>query len=308
MSTEEGTHTLPDGLKAYSKTWKTNGPPRAILAFFHGFSDHCNTNYDLFPTLASSGIEVRAFDQRGWGRTFNGLKDRGNTGSTAVVLDDMHSFLTSIAPEAEAQGIPLFLAGHSMGGGQVLNYILHPDSPYRRAGSQPKLAGLLVLSPLIGLDPASRPWTITIMAGRVVARILPRQQRHCPLNTSHVSRDKQVVADFRADDLCHEMGTFGGLAGMLDRGLWLEGLSKKQLEGVDFLPIWFAHGDQDRITSYPATKRVAELLAEKGDVTFASYEGGYHKLQADLPETRAQFSRDAANWILAKAEGSQAKL
>lgn len=220
----------------------------------------------------------------------------------------MHSFLVNIAPQAEAQGIPLFLAGHSMGGGQVLNYVLHPDSPYRQSGSQPKLAGLLVLSPLIALDPASRPWTVIVMAGRVAARLLPRLQRYSPLDPAHVSRDKQVIADFQADDLCHETGTFGGLAGMLDRGIWLEKFSKEQLEGVDLLPMWFAHGDQDHITSHPASKRLAGLLAEKGDVEFASYDGAYHKLQAELPETREQFSRDVKNWILGKSGESQSKL
>ncbi|CAI7636731.1 unnamed protein product [Penicillium pancosmium] len=247
-------------------------------------------------------------ESRGWGRTFNGLKDRGNSGSTTVVLADMHSFIASVATEAQAQSIPLFLAGHSMGGGQVLNYVLHPDSPYRQAGSQPKLAGLLVLSPLIALDPASRPWGFIVSAGRVVAKLLPRMQRHSPLDPSHVSREKSVIADFQADDLCHETGTFGGLAGMLDRGLWLENLSKNQLEGVDILPMWLAHGDQDRITSHPATKRLAELLAEKGDVVFASYEGAYHKLQAELPDTRAQFCRDVSNWILGKSGENQSKL
>ncbi|KAJ5089378.1 hypothetical protein N7532_008062 [Penicillium argentinense] len=300
MSIEEGTHTLPDGLEAYTKTWKTDGSPRATLAFIHGFSDHSNTHYELFPTLASSGIEVRAIDQRGWGRTFKRRKDRGNSGGTSVVLADLHSFLLSFAPQAEAQGIPLFLAGHSMGGGEILTYVLHPDSPYRKSDSRPKLAGLLVLSPLIALDPASRPWTLTVIAGRLAGRLFPRMQRYSPLDPNHVTRDKQAIADFQADELCHETGTLEQLAGMLDRGLWLEHLSKDQIKGVDILPMWLAHGDEDRITSHPATKRLAELLGEKGDVVFASYAGAYHKLQAELPETRTQFASDLLGWIEAK--------
>jgi acylglycerol lipase len=60
MSVEEGIHTLPDGTQLYTKTWKVSlwsvsnrgrgsannntqpeGTPRAVLAFVHGFSDHC---------------------------------------------------------------------------------------------------------------------------------------------------------------------------------------------------------------------------------------------------------------------------
>lgn len=134
-------------------------------------------------------------------------------------------------------------------------------------------------------------------------------QRHSPLDPSLVSREKSVIDDIKADDLCHEMGTFGGLAGMLDRGLWLEGFDLSQIDGVEICPMWFAHGDHDRITSFPAAKHLAGLLKEKGDVTFAAYEGAYHKLQAELPETREQFSRDAVSWILAKVgESTQAKL
>jgi acylglycerol lipase len=55
MSTEEGSHTLADGQKLYTKTWKvrsylelsgalltptqTSGPATARLVFIHGFSD-----------------------------------------------------------------------------------------------------------------------------------------------------------------------------------------------------------------------------------------------------------------------------
>lgn len=96
--TEEGWHTTDDGQKLYTKTWKvmsntiieskhmltlyqTDGPAKARIVFVHGFSDHCNiappfesrtpanacsgNTYDnLFPALASNGIEVYAFDQR----------------------------------------------------------------------------------------------------------------------------------------------------------------------------------------------------------------------------------------------------
>ncbi|CEO60060.1 hypothetical protein PMG11_04703 [Penicillium brasilianum] len=300
MSVEEGTHTLPDGTELYTKTWKPDGLPRAVLAFVHGFSDHCNAYYELFPTLASSGIEVRAFDQRGWGRTFKHPRDRGNSGGTTLVLSDIHSFLLGLTAHPNT---PLVLMGHSMGGGEVLNYVLHPDSPYNQSPSnqRPQLAGVMAYSPLIALDPATRPMALTVILGRLVARILPRWQRHSPLDPKLVCRDETVVADYKTDELCHDIGTLEQLAGMLDRGLWLEKLEGGDLGDVKLLPVWFGHGDEDRITSWAATKKLADVLGKKGDVTFVSYEGAYHRVHMDPGEVRERFVKDVADWVLKRA-------
>ncbi|KAJ5168183.1 uncharacterized protein N7482_003777 [Penicillium canariense] len=297
MSVEEGTHVLPDGVELYTKTWKPDGPTRAVLAFVHGFSDHCNAYYDFFPNLATSGIEVRAFDQRGWGRTFKRPQDRGNTGGTPLVLSDIHSFLLSLS---EQPNTPLFLMGHSMGGGEVLTYALHPESPYNSSGARPQLAGVLAYSPFIALHPDSRPASLTVVAGRLVSRILPRMQRHSPLDPTYVCRDETVVADYVQDELCHDIGTLEQLAGMLDRALWLEKLSGKDIGKTELLPMWFGHGDADRITSWDATKRLAGVLKAKGDVSFASYEGAYHRLHMEPGDVKPRFAKDMLDWMLAR--------
>ncbi|KAJ5296020.1 hypothetical protein N7508_010841 [Penicillium antarcticum] len=305
----EGTHTLPDGLELYTKTWECSGPPRAILAFIHGFSDHCNAYYDMFPNLAEAGIEVRSFDQRGWGREVKKSSDKGNTGPTSQVLADMHSFLLTLPSESST---PIFLMGHSMGGGQTLNYIFHPESPYNKDSRRPKLTGVLLYSPLIALDPASRPSKLVVVAGRLTSKLLPHKQRYSPLDYKLLSRVPSVVEDCIADKLCHDTGTLEGLAGMLDRGLWLEAMFDTEAssgEWVDCsLPFWFGHGDGDRITSFPATKDFAGELTKRGkDATFVGYDGAYHRLHSELPETTTKFVADIRDWILTKAGGISAQ-
>ncbi|CAG8906032.1 unnamed protein product [Penicillium egyptiacum] len=304
MNTEESVHTLSDGLELYAKTWKTSGSPLAVLAFIHGFSDHCNAYHDLFPTLASAGVEVRSFDQRGWGRSVKQPSDRGNTGPTSQVLSDIHSFLQSLPSDTN---VPVFLMGHSMGGGQVLNYIFHPESPYNGDKSnRPNFTGVLLHSPLIAIDPSSRPSKLTVSAGRVVAKMVPHKQRYSPLDANLMSRNEAVVKEVVADTLCHDTGTFEGLAGMLDRGIWLEGMFAAGPGAwvKSELPFWFGHGDGDRITSYAATEDFVKALTEKGgDVKFCSYEGAYHKLHAELPETTEKFLADVKAWILSKVPG-----
>ena len=70
IATSEGTLTVEDGAELYTKTWKvgmlcdmkqtinvglqTLGPdgPKAILAFVHGFSDHCQST-SILPTAST---------------------------------------------------------------------------------------------------------------------------------------------------------------------------------------------------------------------------------------------------------------
>lgn len=92
-------------------------PCVAKLVFVHGFSDHIGRYYDFFPSLARAGIAVFAFDQRGWGRSVRKPAEKGLTGPTAQVHSEMAAFIESVVP-AEPAGAPLFVMGHSMGGGE----------------------------------------------------------------------------------------------------------------------------------------------------------------------------------------------
>ncbi|OJJ49321.1 hypothetical protein ASPZODRAFT_140229 [Penicilliopsis zonata CBS 506.65] len=301
MATEEG--TLPvQAATLYTKTWKTQGEPRAILAFIHGFSDHSNAYYDLFPTLARRGIQVQSFDQRGWGRSVNKPQERGRTGPSAVVMGDIHSFLLTRKEEK----VPLFLMGHSMGGAEVLYYTLHPESPFTSKDSP--IRGVMAYSPLIALHPSTRPSGLVVSLGRLAGKIAPRWQRHSPLDPRAMSRDDQVCAEWAADALCHDYGTLEGLAGMLDRGLWLESrasasASANTVPRKEVFNFWFGHGTDDKVTDYEATRRLAAALGEEGHaVTFQSYRGGYHKLHADLEAVRTQFAQDIGDWILERVD------
>ncbi|KAK1082614.1 hypothetical protein LTR33_003808, partial [Friedmanniomyces endolithicus] len=164
VSTAEGWLTLPDSHKLYTKTWKAaTEPPRARLAVIHGFSDHCNQYGILFPTLPQQGIAVYAFDQRGWGRSVQEPAQKGRTGPTRQVMDDITTFIRSL-PEEEPR-VPLFMLGYSMGGAEVLHY----------AATGPKdvlsgIRGFLSESPFIALHPAGRPSPITVTLGRLAGR------------------------------------------------------------------------------------------------------------------------------------------
>ncbi|KAF2275857.1 alpha/beta-hydrolase [Westerdykella ornata] len=295
MSTEEGWHTVEDGQKLYTKTWKANGPAKARVVFIHGFSDHCNTYIKFFDALASHGIEIYTFDQRGWGRSVTKPSERGLTGPTTRVLDDITSFMKTVIPSP----IPLFLVGHSMGGGEVLYYAARGPSEIRK-----HIRGYMLISPFVDFSPASKPSIITVVLGRMVGKLFPKRQMKSHLDVKLVSRDPEVCKAFETDELCHNMGTLEGLAGMLDRTMELASGKIKIPDDAGeggVTRIWIAHGDEDGITDYYASKRFAETCVTAKDKDFKSYEGHFHRLHDEPEPYGPAFLKDMVDWILARS-------
>lgn len=142
--------------------------------------------------------------QRGWGRSVEQPKQRGFTGPTTRVLDDITSFLKTVIPCP----IPLFLMGHSMGGGEVLLYMSTGPAELRK-----HIRGYLLESPFIDFDPKSKPSSVTVFLGRLAGKVLPHHQLTNPLDVKLITRNPTVQQQFTNDDLCHDTGTLQGLAG-----------------------------------------------------------------------------------------------
>jgi acylglycerol lipase len=214
--------------------------------------------------------------------------EKGLTGPTSLVLSDTVEVIRSELPSE----VPVFVMGHSMGGGQVLTLIGTPK--YQEL--MPQIRGWLLESPLIGL--AFKPSPITVFVGRIAGKLLPHKQLKQPIPPKDLSRDPLVVKSLEEDPMCDGTGTLQGLADMLDRGHNLEDGQTRTCKGVQAL--WLAHGTNDKATSYPASKKWFEQQTIPEDRTFKSYEGEYHQLHADTPETRVVFYKDVGDWILSR--------
>ena len=268
-----------------------------------------NAYYDLFPTLASNySIATYSFDQRGWGRSVHSPSDKGLTGSTTTVLDDIRSFLKTISSAGEDDLDPVFLMGHSMGGAEALHFMLTQSPPRPLAYGPPlrTIRGLLLEAPFIALHPDSQPSSFTVWAGKLAARVAPSKQMLQKLDSTYMSRDPRVRKDWEDDPLCHDTGTLEGMAGMLQRAAELTSLGEgKEVLGLKLdpgCPVWLGHGNDDRVTSYGASKALFEKL-QVDDKTFKTYEGAYHKLHAEPDGGKEEFVKDIAEWILAHVGG-----
>lgn len=259
----------------------------------HGFSDHVGRYYGFFPHLASRGIAVYAFDQRGWGKSVARPSDRGHSGPTAQVLSDIAAFIRGSAVPAEPAAAPLFVMGHSMGGGEVLALA---STPQYEESVVSRVRGWVLESPFIDFPPAARPGALKVMAGRLAGRVLPRMKLANPIPPEDLTRDPAVVQSLRDDDLCHDTGTLEGLAALLDRTAELAGGRYVLSPGVRSL--WLGHGDMDKATCFDASKAWFERQGQVPDREFKAYEGAFHQLHADIG--REEFYADVERWILAR--------
>ncbi|KAF4121796.1 acylglycerol lipase [Geosmithia morbida] len=299
MSTDSEGQFEVDGVRLYSKTWTPTGPVKAKLILVHGYSEHVNTYNDFMPLLAARGIKVFSWDQRGWGRSARGASEYGLTGNTDRVLADIAAFVQDKL-KADPVKVPLFVMGHSMGGGEVCT--LMGDTRYSDLVSQ--VRGWALECPFIGFTPDAEPSVLKVFLGRLAGRVFPRRQMKNVIPPENITRDPAAVEAIRNDPLCHNTGTLEGLASMLDRTNLLA--SGTVQVGSNVQSILLQHGTGDLTCSYDAAVRWVDQQTKVTDRVTKSYEGGYHQLHTDL--CKAEFTADLVAWILERSEKVEAKL
>ncbi|OAQ68303.1 alpha/beta hydrolase [Pochonia chlamydosporia 170] len=295
MSTASEGQFKHEGATFYTKTWTPDGPTKAKLIFVHGFSEHINRYNDFFPRLAEQGIQVFGWDQRGWGRSVVKPAHKGLTGPTSQVIADVAAFLNDkLLAKDETPNLPVFVMGHSMGGGEVLT--LAGDSQYAELVG--RVRGWILECPFVGFPAGEEPSSFKIFAGRLVGRLLPKQQLKHVVPPEYLSRDEAVVQAVRDDPLCHNTGTLEGLASLLDRTTLLSS-GRVQL-GSHVKSVLLTHGTEDRACSYDAALKFIEQQHGVNDKTTKSYNGAYHQLHAD--HCKDEFTNDIIEWILERSD------
>ncbi|KAL8991144.1 MAG: hypothetical protein Q9177_000376 [Variospora cf. flavescens] len=183
-----------------------------------------------------------------------------------------------------------------MGGAEILHY-----AAYGPPDTKSHISGYICESPHLAIHEHTQPSRFVVVAGRLAAKFMPRQQMVQKIQPAFLCRDESVCKDFEADELCHDTGTLEGLAHMLQRAEDLDAgrLSSEDLKGCS---LWVGHGTDDWVTSFRATARFMDRLEIK-DKTFRVYDGHYHKLHAEPGDDKLKFAEDVAEWVLARSGG-----
>lgn len=87
---------------------------RGSLLLVHGLGEHSGRYAHVAAVLNDAGLHVRAYDQRGFGRSGGA---RATLPHADALVDDATAMFDALAAEARAAGEPApFVVGHSMGG------------------------------------------------------------------------------------------------------------------------------------------------------------------------------------------------
>lgn len=260
-----------EGLQIHAANWSIRHP-KAVIALVHGQGEHFGRYNHVAAWHNNHGYAVMGFDQQGHGRS-GGV--RGHARNLDVLLNDIDQFLQKV--REKYPDTPIFLYGHSMGGGEVLTYVLRRD---------PILAGLIATSPLIRLAFATPK--MKVAAGKILKHIVPSLTMPTGLAAHFISHDPAVVKAYQNDPLVHgKVSAAAGLA-LLEMSKWLDSFS-----GVFSIPVLLMHGSDDRLTSATATKEFYGRVA--GEVTYQEWPGLWHETHNE-PE-KEQVFEFATNWL-----------
>ena len=261
-----------DGLELSGRFWAPVEGTRGLVALVHGHGEHCGRYGHVAAFFAEHGFAVAAMDQRGHGRS--GGK-RGHSPSYEHLMNDIAGLIDEgrrLAPDG-----PLILYGHSMGGAEVLNFVL------RR---KPAIAGTIVTGPLLRVAFEPPAWKITL--GRGMQRVWPSLTQPTGLKPSDISRDPEVVRQYDEDPLVHDKMSARLFVDLMAAGEYALDHARQFPP-----PLFLAHGTADTLTSAEATREFGEAMGE--GCTLKLYEGWYHEVHNE-PE-RQQFFDDLKAWL-----------
>jgi len=277
MKHSEFSWKSPSKHQIYAQSWyPENKTPKAILLLIHGLGEHSARYQHLAGFFTHHGIAIISCDRIGHGKSEG---KRGHVKRYEYVFDDitkLHSEATRKHPS-----VPVFLYGHSMGGGIVIDYLLNK----KHTG----LKGVIATSPL--LEPAFKPPAFLLFIGKIMRSIYPKFTQDNQLDTNLISKDKLAVEAYNNDPLVH-----GKITSELALGMLESGENSLKYTGKVNLPLLLLHGDKDGITSHIATEKFAKQV--QGDVSLKLWEGGYHELHND-PD-KLDFMEHIYQWILKK--------
>jgi alpha-beta hydrolase superfamily lysophospholipase len=266
----------------FERRWQPDSPPKGVVVIVHGYAEHSGRYEHVAAVLRGRGFAVEAFDLRGHGKSPG---RRAYVRSADEYLDDVNAALTRARERFPR--LPLFLLGHSMGGGMVaLLVIRDPQAAHGVVLSAPSIRGRRSVPRIVG----------TIL--RVIGRLLPRLRLN-KLDSALVSRDPDVVARYDSDPLVYRGGMAAGtLRAMVEAGREVT----RDMERFA-LPVLLVHGAEDGLTD-PAGSRELFERASTADKQLKLYPGLYHEVMNE-PE-RAEVLSDIARWLDAQVAASAA--
>lgn len=274
--TQDYFFSASDYCRLFWQKWIPEEPVRAVLIFQHGLGEHSGRYGNLLDAMQGSGVAFYAMDARGHGQS-EGI--RGHVRPFRQYADDLQQFVQFVKDEQQTDKV--FLLGHSLGAVIAADYALR---------YQENLKGLMLSSSGV-LPHMSGYYKLIKKAAVLMANYAPKLSLGSNLNLQHISHDKKVVDDYKADPLTHGKAT-PSLGSAIFRIHEQHFAKAPQLH----VPLLVFHGTDDKLTN-PEGSRQFFNLAGSHDKTLKLYEGLYHETMNEIPICRAEVLKDVRNWV-----------
>jgi acylglycerol lipase len=231
---------------------------KAGIILVHGHGEHIQRYSHWLEKFNEKGIGFVGMDLPGHGRSDG---KRGNLNSYSLT-DEMIDFLLA-EHKKTFPSVPVFIYGHSLGGGIVLQYLLQ---------KKPEINGAVVTSPTLHLS--FEPAKSKLMLARILKNLVPSLTQSSGLNTVHLSHDQKVVDAYIADPLVHDKISVGLFQCMISSAEY--SLSN----AADLkIPLLLIHGSDDHITSPQGSR---DFASKTKMAELKIWDGGYHELHNEV--------------------------
>ena len=268
-----------DGLTLHTRQWRPSVPAVGTAVLVHGLGEHAGRYEHVAAHLSAEGWDVRAFDQRGHGRSGG---RRGDIARSDSLLHDLGDFIDGVRRDEASR--PLVLIGHSLGGLVAARFVAEALGPRPAAWSRP-IDGLALSSPAI--DPGLSALQRALLA--VGPRVLPHLCVNNGLQPEWICNDPAVVQAYRQDPLVHDR--ISGLLGLFIADAGAVVLARAPAWQVPTLLMW---SGQDRCVSPVGSARLAQALPA-GRCTARVFDGLAHELFNE--RQRAEVLAQLGDWL-----------
>ena len=260
-----------DGIKLFIRDYSLQNSNKVIL-IIHGLGEHSGRYLKLIQDFNDKNISVFTIDIRGHGKSEG---KRGHSPFYQQLMNDIQCFIEHVTKKIPDQ--KYFLYGHSFGGNLVINYSFKENK---------KINGIIATSPLI--KPSIEPSRIVLFMGKLFKKIVPNLILSNGININGISRNMQVINDYRNDPLIHNKVSVQLGLDIISSGIYA-------LENSQYItvPMIVFHGKNDGLTSYSASQKLVQNSGP--NIKFIGFDDAYHEIHNE-PE-KVELLRNIFNWI-----------
>ncbi|MBO1073024.1 alpha/beta hydrolase [Roseomonas marmotae] len=264
-----------DGASLPRRVWPAEGgPPRAVLLALHGFNEHSgNFLLDSVGRLTAAGVEVHAYDQRGFGQA----PARGYWPGAAALVRDAATAARQL--KARHPDLPLFLMGESMGAAVALLSVTQAEPV--------PVDGLVLLAPAFWSRQVVGPVGVGLFWA--LAHSVPALGFPAAAGGIMASDNLDALRRNSRDPLVIKMTRVDAAWGLLDA----MDHASAALPRCCAMPVLILQGAKDGVVPPDVTR--AALRRMPAAPRLARYQDGYHLLLRD--KVREVVTADLLAWM-----------